>query len=120
MKLIAEESNFEKEIALKNQTIEHLTEKANKLESREKELITELKQQKKETLASSGEAKAKYEQQIRDLTKELEDVKELNYDWEGKNEDLERENQDFKMRLEESENTLSLERQKFKVALEKL
>jgi len=73
---MATESEFDKQNALMKQQIEFTQAKADKLENREKELLNELKNQKKENVASSGNVKEKFEKQLIDLTKKYDDAKE--------------------------------------------
>jgi len=73
---MATESEFDKQNALMKQQIEFTQAKADKLETREKELLNELKNQKKENVASSGNVKEKFEKQLIDLTKKYDEAKE--------------------------------------------
>ena len=64
---IASESEFDKQKALYLQQIEHLTQKTQTQDAKEKQFLQELKDMKVESHNHMGEAKTKFEQEIRDL-----------------------------------------------------
>ena len=70
---MASESEFDKQKALFEQQIQFLENRNAALESREKELMAEIKSQKRETTDKSNAFKLKYESQIHELTHQLED-----------------------------------------------
>ena len=73
---LASESEFEKQKALYEQKIEFINNRCVGLEAKEKELVQELKDMKRDVANQSMERKSKFETQIRDLTKKIEELNE--------------------------------------------
>lgn len=76
------DSEHDKQKALYEQQIEFITERNKALEEKEKELVLELKQQKLETSNWKADQKTKYEQQIQELLKKVEELTDTNFDLE--------------------------------------
>ena len=83
------ESEFDKQKALFEQKIEFLEKALEDAQRREKDISVELKNCKKDFLSQSKEATGHLEQQIKEQLKQIEDLKEGNFEQESKINDLE-------------------------------
>ena len=72
----ASESEYDKQKALFMQQIEHLTQKTQQQDEKERQLIQELKEQKVESTSASSEQKLKFETEVRELTGKVKELSE--------------------------------------------
>lgn len=86
---MAAESEFDKQKALLEQKLEFLERQLSESQQKEKELSSEVKNQKRDHFNSVKDMQAKLEQQIKDLNKKVEEQSEQIFEWETKHQDLE-------------------------------
>ena len=86
---MAAESEFDKQKALLEQKVEFLERQLSESQLKEKELSSEVKNQKRDHFNSVKDLQAKLEQQIKDLNKKVEEQSEAIFEWETKHQDLE-------------------------------
>jgi len=86
------ESEYDKQKALYMQQIEHLTQKTQQQDEKERQLIQELKEQKMEQLSHTTEQKSKFEFEIRQLTQKVKDLSEQVFELESQLKDEEQKN----------------------------
>ena len=72
----ASESEYDKQKALYLQQIEHLTQKTQQQDEKERQLIQELKEQKVESTQHNTEQKSKFETEIRELSRKVKELSE--------------------------------------------
>lgn len=85
----AAESEFDKQKALLDQKIEFLEKALEDSNKREKDVSTELKNSKKEFLNQNREQTLQLEKQIKEQIKQIDQMKEVIYEHESKNSELE-------------------------------
>ncbi len=108
------DSEHDKQKALYEQQIEFITERNKALEDKEKELALELKQQKLETSNWKADQKSKYEQQIQDLLKKVEELTDANFDFETRVSQADQLVSETQQKLQEYEGSIKKELQKAK------
>ena len=71
------------------QQIEHLTQKTNQQEEKERQLIQDIKEQKVESHNAGNEIRQKYEAEVRQLSQKVKDLGEQVFELENQAKDAE-------------------------------